>query len=32
MQSTFQMLRSNDLIWSYRLHEVLLGERDPSPT
>ena len=27
MQSTFQMLRSNDLIWSYRLHEHLLGER-----
>jgi polyhydroxyalkanoate synthase len=29
MQSTFQMLRSNDLIWSYRLHSQLLGERRP---
>jgi len=29
MQSTFQMLRSNDLIWSYRLHSLLLGERRP---
>jgi polyhydroxyalkanoate synthase len=29
MQSTFQMLRSNDLIWSYRLHGQLLGERRP---
>jgi polyhydroxyalkanoate synthase len=27
MASTFQMLRSNDLIWSYRLHNYLLGER-----
>jgi len=27
MRSTFQMLRSNDLIWSYRLHNHLLGER-----
>jgi len=29
MQGTFQMLRSNDLIWSHRLHEVLLGEHRP---
>jgi polyhydroxyalkanoate synthase len=29
MQGTFQMLRSNDLIWSYRLHSYLLGERRP---
>jgi polyhydroxyalkanoate synthase len=29
MQSTFQMLRSGDLIWSYRLHSHLLGERRP---
>ena len=29
MRSTFQMLRSNDLIWSYRLHNQLLGERQP---
>ena len=29
MASTFQMLRSNDLIWSYRLHNRLLGERQP---
>jgi polyhydroxyalkanoate synthase subunit PhaC len=29
MQGTFQMLRSNDLIWSYRLHSQLLGERRP---
>jgi polyhydroxyalkanoate synthase len=29
MASTFQMLRSNDLIWSYRLHNRLLGERRP---
>ena len=27
MKSTFQMLRSNDLIWSYRLYNQLLGER-----
>ena len=29
MQSTFQMLRSNDLIWSYRVHSQLLGQRRP---
>jgi polyhydroxyalkanoate synthase subunit PhaC len=29
MKSSFQMLRSNDLIWSYRLHNQLLGERMP---
>ena len=29
MASTFQILRSNDLIWSYRLHSRLLGERRP---
>jgi polyhydroxyalkanoate synthase len=29
MAGTFQMLRSNDLVWSYRLHSHLLGERRP---
>jgi len=29
MQSTFQMLRSNDLVWSYRVHRLLLGEERP---
>jgi len=29
MAASFQMLRSNDLIWSRRLHEVLLGESPP---
>jgi len=29
MAGTFQMLRSNDLFWSYRLHSYLLGERRP---
>jgi polyhydroxyalkanoate synthase len=29
MASTFQVLRSNDLLWSYRLHSQLLGERRP---
>jgi polyhydroxyalkanoate synthase subunit PhaC len=27
MKRTFQMLRSNDLIWSHRVHNLLLGER-----
>lgn len=29
MKQTFQMLRSNDLLWSYRLTNYLLGERRP---
>ena len=29
MQGTFQMLRSNDLIWSHRLQSQLLGQRRP---
>lgn len=29
MAGAFQMLRSNDLIWSYRLHNYLLGRRQP---
>ncbi len=29
MKSTFQMLRSKDLVWSYRLTSHLLGERPP---
>ncbi len=29
MKSTFEMLRSNDMIWSYRLYNHLLGERHP---
>ena len=29
MQGTFQMLRSNDLIWSYRVSRQLLGEARP---
>ena len=32
MRSTFQMLRSNDLIWSYRLYNHLLGERQRRST
>jgi polyhydroxyalkanoate synthase len=27
MAGAFQLLRSNDLIWSYRLHNYLFGER-----
>jgi polyhydroxyalkanoate synthase len=29
MKQTFQMLHSRDLVWSYRLHNQLLGERLP---
>ena len=29
MAGAFQMLRSNDLIWSYRIHNYLLGRRQP---
>jgi polyhydroxyalkanoate synthase len=29
MKRTFQMMRSNDLIWSYRIYSQLLGERPP---
>jgi len=29
MKRTFRMLRSNDLVWSYRLTHHLLGERSP---
>jgi polyhydroxyalkanoate synthase len=29
MRQTFQMMRSNDMIWSYRLYNHLLGERRP---
>jgi polyhydroxyalkanoate synthase len=29
MAGAFQMLRSNDLIWSYRLQNYLLGRRSP---
>jgi polyhydroxyalkanoate synthase subunit PhaC len=29
MAGTFQILRSNDLIWSYRLQNYLLGRRQP---
>ena len=29
MAGAFQMLRSNDLVWSYRLSNQLLGERPP---
>lgn len=29
MAGTFQMLRSNDLIWSRLVHEYLMGERAP---
>ncbi len=30
MRGTFQMLRSQDLIWSYRIGNYLLGQRQPS--
>src|SRR5262249_38458263 len=30
MTGAFQLLRSNDLIWSRLLHDYLLGERQPS--
>lgn len=29
LASTFQLLRSNDLIWSRMVHEYLMGERTP---
>jgi polyhydroxyalkanoate synthase len=29
MKSTFQMIRSKDLVWSYRVSNHLLGERQP---
>ncbi len=29
MAGAFQMLRSNDLVWSRMLHEYLMGERQP---
>ena len=29
MAGAFQMLRSNDLIWSRLVHDYLLGERNP---
>ncbi len=29
MAGTFQLLRSNDLIWSYMIHDYLMGERTP---
>ncbi|MBB3387124.1 MULTISPECIES: alpha/beta fold hydrolase [unclassified Rhizobium] len=29
MSSAFQILRSNDLIWSRMVHEYLMGEREP---
>ncbi len=29
MAGAFQLLRSNDLLWSYRLHNYLLGQRRP---
>jgi polyhydroxyalkanoate synthase len=29
MSGAFQLLRSNDLIWSYMIHDYLMGERAP---
>ena len=29
MAGAFQMLRSNDLVWSRMVHDYLLGEREP---
>ena len=29
MAGAFSLLRSNDLIWSYAIHEYLMGEREP---
>jgi polyhydroxyalkanoate synthase len=29
MAGAFQMLRSNDLVWSYMSHNYLMGEREP---
>lgn len=29
MAGTFQLLRSNDLIWSHVIHDYLMGERSP---
>ena len=29
MRNTFHLLRSNDMVWSYRLYNHLLGERRP---
>ena len=30
MAGAFQMLRSNDLIWSRMVHDYLMGERSPT--
>ena len=29
MAGAFQMLHSNDLVWSRMMHEYLMGEREP---